>query len=143
MLDAAHHAGLLLQHITNTCRQAMAIAQVQLELRRHSFRSVIVRHHIRLDHHLLVRRLNRHLVLLLGYERADAINKVVMNHWRGVARAFAKFITRHDASMHDPIVVDHVQGVSTVRRLCGIVRPNVSGECNVPIINEVLAQDDL
>ncbi len=45
--------------------------------------------------------------------------------------------------MHDPIVVDHVQGVNTVRRLCGVVRPNVSGECNAPILNEVLAQDDL
>ncbi len=60
-----------------------------------------------------------------------------------MACAFAKFITRHDAGVHDPIVVDHVQGVNTVRRLCGIVRPNVSGECNAPIVNEVLAYDDL
>jgi len=66
-----------------------------------------------------------------------------MNHWRGVARAFVEFITRHDVSMHDPIVVDQVQGVSTVCRLCGVVRPNVSGECNEPIVNEVFAQDDL
>jgi hypothetical protein len=66
-----------------------------------------------------------------------------MNHWRGVARVFAKLITRHNAGVHDPIVVDHVQGVSTVHHLCGVVRPNVSGECNAPIVNEVLAQDDL
>jgi len=117
----------------------MAIAQVQLELRRHSFYSVIVRHCIRFDHHLPVCRLNRHLVLLLGYERPDAINKVAMNRWRGVACAFAELITRHDASVHDPIAVDHVQGVSTVRCLCGVVRPNVSGKCNAPIVNEMLA----
>jgi len=66
-----------------------------------------------------------------------------MNRWRGVVRAFAELITRHDASVHDPFVVDHVQGVSTVCRLCGVVRPNVSEECNAPIVNEVLVQDDL
>jgi hypothetical protein len=66
-----------------------------------------------------------------------------MNHWRGVARAFPELITRHDVGVHDLIVVDHVQGVSTVHRLCGIVHPNVSGECNAPIAYEVLAQDDL
>jgi hypothetical protein len=45
--------------------------------------------------------------------------------------------------VHDPIVVDHVQGVSTVHRLCGVVRPNVNGKCNAPIVNEVLTHDDL
>ncbi len=60
-----------------------------------------------------------------------------------MAHAFAELITRHDAHVHDPIVVDHVQGVSTVCHLCGVVRPNVSGECNAPIAYEVLAQDDL
>jgi hypothetical protein len=116
----------------------MAIAQVQLELRRHSFRSVIVQRH-----HLRVRNLNRHLVLLPGYEQADIVNKVAMNRWRGVARAFAELITKHDANVHDPIVVDHVQGVNIVCHLCGIVRPNISGECNTPIGYEMLAQDDL
>jgi hypothetical protein len=66
-----------------------------------------------------------------------------MNRWRDVARAFAELITRHDAGVHDPIVIDHVQGVSIVRHLCGVVHPNVSGECNTPIVNEVLAKDDL
>ncbi len=83
----------------------MAIAQVQLELQRHSFHSVIVRCYIRLDHHLPVRRLNRHLVLLPGYERVDVVNKVAMNRWCGVACAFTEFITRHDVGMHDPIIV--------------------------------------
>jgi hypothetical protein len=66
-----------------------------------------------------------------------------MNRWRSVVRAFAEVIIRHNAGVHDPIVIDHVQGVSTVCRLCGVVRRNVSGECNVPIVNEVPAQDDL
>jgi hypothetical protein len=66
-----------------------------------------------------------------------------MNRWRGVVRAFVELITRDNADVHDPIVVDHVQGVSIVCRLCGIVCPNVSGECNAPIVNEMLAQDDL
>ncbi len=73
----------------------------------------------------------------------DVVNKVAMNCWHGVVHAFVEFITRHDVSVHDPIVVDHVQGVNTVRHLCDVVRPNVSGECNVPIVNEVLVQDDL
>jgi hypothetical protein len=66
-----------------------------------------------------------------------------MNRWRGVVCAFIELITIHDVGMHDPIVIDHVHGVSTVCRLCGVVRLNVSGECNAPIVNEVLAQDDL
>jgi len=66
-----------------------------------------------------------------------------MNHWRDVARAFAELIIRHNASVHDPIIIDHVQGVSILHRLCGIVHPNVNGECNAPIVNEMFAQDDL
>jgi hypothetical protein len=62
-----------------SCRQAMAITQVQLKLQRHSFRSVIVRHRIWFDHHLPVRRLNCHLVLFPGHEWADIVNKVAMN----------------------------------------------------------------
>ncbi len=72
----------------------------------------------------------------------DTVNKVAMNRLRGVACAFVE-LTKHDAGVHDPIVVDHVQGVSIVRHWCGVVRPNVSGECNAPIVNEVFAQDDL
>jgi hypothetical protein len=108
LLDAAHHTGLLPHHIVDTCRQAMAIAQVQLKLRWHSFRSVIVQRRIRLDHHLLVCHLNRHLVLPPTYEWVDAVNKIAMNCWRSVARAFAKLSTKHDAGVHDPIVVNHV-----------------------------------
>jgi hypothetical protein len=62
-----------------------------------------------------------------------------MNCWHGVVCAFAKLITKHDTSVHDPIVVNHVQGVSIVRHLCGVVHPNVNGECNAPIAYEVLA----
>jgi hypothetical protein len=66
-----------------------------------------------------------------------------MNRWCGVACAFVELITRHNVGVHDPIVVDHVQGVSTVHRLCGVIRPNVNGKCNAPIVNEVLTHDDL
>jgi hypothetical protein len=66
-----------------------------------------------------------------------------MNRWCDMARAFTKLITRHDAGVHDPIIVDHVQGVNIVCRLCGVVRPNVNGECNAPIVYEMFAQDDL
>ncbi len=66
-----------------------------------------------------------------------------MNRWRGVVCAFTELITRHDVGVHDPIIVDHLQGVSTVCRMCGVVRPNASGECNAPIVNEVFAHDDL
>jgi hypothetical protein len=68
--------GLLSQQIIDTCQQAMAIAQVQLELRWHSFRSIIVWHHIRLDHHPPIHHLNRHLVLLPGYDGWTMLTKL-------------------------------------------------------------------
>jgi hypothetical protein len=51
-----------------------------------------------------------------------------MNHCHGVTRAFAELITGHNAGMHDKINVDQVHGVSDVRRLRGVVRPNVCGK---------------
>jgi hypothetical protein len=81
-------------------------------LQQHSFHSIIVRRRIRLDHHLPVRHLNHHLILLPRYEWADAVNKVAMNRSCGVVRAFVKLITRHNVGVHDPIVVNHVQGVN-------------------------------
>ncbi len=106
----------------------MAIAQVQLELRRHTFRTPIVSRRIQLDDHLLVRSLNRHVLLLPGYERADTVKKILMNRCRGVSRAFAELITGHDTGVHDKIDVDQVHGVSAVRRLRGVVPPNVCGK---------------
>ncbi len=58
----------------------------------------------------------------------DTVKEVAMNRCRGVTRAFAEFITRHDAGVHDKIDVDQVHGVSVVRRLRGIVCPNVCGK---------------
>jgi hypothetical protein len=51
-----------------------------------------------------------------------------MNRCRGVTRAFAELITGPDAGVHDKIDVDQVHGVSVVRRLRGVVRPNVCGK---------------
>ncbi|CAN5953929.1 unnamed protein product [Sphagnum jensenii] len=45
--------------------------------------------------------------------------------------------------VHDKIDVDQVHGVSVVRRLCGIVRPNVYGKCSTPIILKVVVRDAL
>jgi hypothetical protein len=87
--------------------------------------------------------LKRHLILFPRYEWVDVVNKVAMNHWCGVACAFVQFITRHNVGVHDPIVINHVQGVNIVCYMCGVVHPNVNGECNVPIVNEMIAQDDL
>ncbi len=106
----------------------MAITQVQFELRRHTFRTPIVSRHIRFDYHLPVRSLNRHVLLLPGYDRADTVKKVVMNRCRSVTCAFVEFITRHDTGVHDKIDVDQVHGVSAVRHLRGVVRPNVCGK---------------
>ncbi|CAK9237830.1 unnamed protein product [Sphagnum troendelagicum] len=128
LLDAIHLARLLSQHIVDDDGNAMAITQVQLELRRHTFRAPIVSCHIRLDYHLPVRSLNHHVLLLLGYEWVDTVKKVAMNRCRGVTRAFAKLITRHDAGVHDKIDVDRVHGVSAVRCLRGVVHPNVCGK---------------
>ncbi len=58
----------------------------------------------------------------------DTVKKVAMNCYRGVIRAFAELITGHDAGVHNKIDVDQVHGVNVVRRLHGIVRPNVCGK---------------
>jgi len=121
----------------------MAIAQVQLKLWRHTFRTPIVSRHIRLDYHLLVRSLNRHVLLLPSYEWADTIKKVAMNRCRGVTRAFVELITGHDAGVHDKIDVDHVHGVNAVHRLRGIVCPNVYGKWGTPIVLKVVVCDAL
>jgi len=121
----------------------MAIAQVQLELRRHTFRTPIVSHRIWLDYHLPVRSLNRHVLLLPGYERTDTVKKVAMNCCRGVTRAFVELITGHDAGVHDKIDVDQVHGVSVVRRLRGVVRLNVCGKWGTPIVLKVVVRDAL
>jgi hypothetical protein len=83
---------------------------------------------MQLDYHRPVRSLNHHVLLLPGYERADTVKKVAMNRCRSVTCAFTELITGHDAGVHDKIDVDQVHGVNIVRRLRGIVRPNVCGK---------------
>jgi len=121
----------------------MAIAEVQLELWRHTFRTLIVSRRIRFDYHLPICSLNRHVLLLPGYEQVDTVKEVAMNHCRGVTRAFAEFITRHDTGVHDKIDVDQVHGVSVVRRLRGIVYPNVCGKWGTPIVLKAVVRNAL
>ncbi len=66
-----------------------------------------------------------------------------MNCCRSVTRTFVELITGHDAGVHDKIDVDQVHGVNVVCRLHGIVRPNVCGKWNTPIVLKVVVRDAL